>query len=409
MSNPTSLSRRVLLLGGLLAGCQPEAAKRRIDVNWHRQALLEGHLAHWLRAAPLPNGALRSQFGRNWQPKPQAAIDLTGHCRLIVSFVAGAEAGGAPRLLEVARAGGDFLLKHFRDPVHGGFFHQVSPEGQMLADRKRCYGQAFALFALAELARLTQDARWREAAQQAWADIGHGLREPGGGFINETDRRFSPPADGARTQNPLMHLFEALLALAESGEAQGQAGARQLGDFVLRRLLQGLPDGGAQIPEWYDPQWKPLATQAAGGYTDLGHQFEWVHLLNRASELGIAPVYAGVADRLLQFALAKGYDEIEGGCFERLQPEGKIERTKGWWQQAECLQALMVAASAGERRELWRRYEQTLELIQQRLVDAQQGGWRPGVQCRDKVCEDEQPDPYHMVRMHRTALRLGAA
>lgn len=404
-----NLSRRVLLLGGLLAGCQREEAARRIDVAWHRKALLEGHLTHWVRAAPLPGGALRAEFTRNWSPRPQPGVDLTGHCRLIVAFLAGSEAGGAPRLLQLARAGGDFLLKHLRDPVHGGFFHQVGVDGQLIADRKRAYGQAFALLALAELTRVSGEARWREAAVQAWIDIERGLREPGGGFANEAGRNFGPSGESARSQNPLMHLFEALIALAEAGIEQGRIGARALGDFVIRHLMQGLPDGGACIPEWYDLQWKPLPTQAAGGYTDLGHQFEWAHLLIRAGQLGVAPVYGGVGERLLHFALQKGYDEIDGGCFERLQPEGKLERTKGWWQQAECLQALMVAASADPRRDLWRRYEQTLELIQQKLVDPLQGGWRPGVHCKDKGCEDEQPDPYHMARMHRAALRLGEA
>lgn len=407
------LNRRhalALAAGAALAGCEPTRTAQRIDGAWHRQALLQGHLSHWLRVALLPNGACRSAFTRDWRERPNArpSVELTHQARLVAALVAGHDAGLDPRCLPAAESAGRFLLKHLSDPVHGGFFHEVGLDGAMKADAKRGYGHAFALLALSELSRVSPDPAWPAAAFQTWQTLSQQLLDRFGGLVSDADRRFTHAQGDSRTQNPSMHLFEALLSMAQAPQpAMAQAGlegARQMGQWVLSHLVQGQADGGAHVPEWYDAQWKPRTD--SNGYIDLGHQFEWVHLLIDATRLGVSPTLGAVAERVLQFALAKGYDDIEGGCFNRVLPNETVDRGKGWWQQAECLHGLMVAAQATQRPELWRRVDQTLSWVQRTLIDAEHGGWRPGGDCLNRTCEDVQPDPHHMAQMHRAAWRL---
>ena len=406
------LSRRpVLALLATLAACSDPASRgrSRIDAAWHR-ADLDRLLQRWLVHAPQPGGGFQLLFNRAWQPQPQSELELTGQARLVYALAAGHEITGDARYFDAARRGADFLLERFADPVHGGFFHTLAPDGSPRSAIKRAYGHAFALLALAQLYRTGQDARHRDAALKAWASVQTGFFDARGGLINECGRDFKPMGD-ARTQNPVMHMFEAALALADVTADKGvQAGARRLGDFVCYQLLQGQTDGGARIPEWYDTAWQPLATKAAGGYIDLGHQFEWAHLLTTGAAL--SPVYAQVAERVLAYALSAGYDDIDGGCGQRVFPDGaRTDTSKGWWPQAECLHALLVTANASGRNDLWRRYEQTLGLVRDQLVDAEHGGWQAaqGLPCRRADCADEQPDPYHMVSLHRVALQLSGA
>lgn len=393
-----------------LAACDSRSkAERQIDAAWHRSAALEGHLAHWLAHAPRPDGSFRINFGRDWTPKPGQNLEVTLQGRMIYTMAIGYELSQDKRYLQAAVNGGEFLLKKFADPVHGGFFLVLSPEGQVLSDAKRCYGHAFALFGLAHLFRVTKEPRWRDAALEAWHQIERGLGDPTGGFHNQTPRNFLAGPRTPRSQNPLMHMFEAQLALLDAtGDASARDGARRLGDFVVNRLMQGRPDGTACIPEWFDADWKPLPTKEAGGFIDIGHQFEWSHLLLRASALGLSPLYAPVSDRILQYALKEGYDEIDGGAINQTYPDAPPWKSKGWWQQAECLRALIVAATVSGRNELWRRYDQTLSLVQAELVDTEMGGWRPGL-CRRGGCDDVQPDPYHMLGMHMEALRAAGS
>jgi len=418
MSEAATWSRRRLLVAGagswLLAACSERggAAERRIDAAWHRNDMVDGLLRPWMAHAPTVKGFFNTGFDRRWQPKVQEELELSSQCRLVYAFAAGYEITREPRYLDVARKGADFLLKHFSDPVHGGFFHSVALDGTPRSTVKRSYDHAFALLALSEVCRISQDARHREAALATWQTIRFGLLDKSGGPVNEASANFAP-LPGARTQNPLMHLFEALLALHEAtGDSTARQGARQLGDFMTDRLLQGLPEGGARIPEWYDENWLPLPTRAAGGYYDLGHQFEWCHLLAEGARLGVSPVYAQVAERLMHYALAAGYDEIDGGAYQRAFPDSDdVVRDKGWWQQAECLHALLVSASDNNFTDLWRRYEQTQKLIRTELCDFDQGGWRQGTlkTCGQGRCPDEQPDPYHMVRLHLAALRAAGS
>lgn len=403
------IGRRPLLalLAGLAACSDPDGSYRnRVDTGWHRDDL-EALLLRWHSHAPRPDGSFQLLFDRAWKPLPQPELELTGQARLVYAFAAGHEIFPDAGYMKVARRGASYLLERFRDSANGGFFHTVGPDGLPRAGIKRAYGHAFALLALAEVYRVGGDVRFRDAAQLAWQDINRGFTDPAGGLYNECDREFKP-MNGARTQNPLMHMFEALLTLrAATGDQTAEAGARRLGDFAANKLLQGLADGGAHIPEWYDEKWSPLPTKEAGGYIDLGHQFEWSHLLTTAAV--VSPIYAQVAERLLAYAVATGYDEIDGGCSMRAFPDGnKTDTRKGWWQQAECLHGLMVTAQATGRTDLWRRYEQTQALIKNQLVDVEQGGWRAAeaLPCKSGGCKDEQPDPYHMVRLHQAALKV---
>lgn len=403
-----SLTRRGLLalVAGMAACSDPEGSYRnRVDTGWHRDDL-EALLLRWHGHAPRPDGGFQVHFNRRWVAQPQEALELSSQARLVYAFAAAHEFIPDGGYLAVAKRAASFMLLRFRDETHGGFYHAINAEGRPQSTGKFARDHAFALLALAELYRIGGDVRHREAAQQAWLDIDRGFTDADGGLHTECERDFKP-VPGLRSQAPVMHMFDALLALrAASGDKLAEAGARRLGDFAVNKLLQGLPDGGALIPEWYDAAWKPLATRAEGGFVDLAHQFTWSHLLSTGAI--VSPVYGQVAERLLAYAMATGYDEVDGGCAARAFPDGgKTDARKGGRQQAECLRALVVAAQASGRTDLWRRYEQTLGLIKRQLVDAEHGGWfaADALPCQTGACRDEQPEPFPMVRLHQTALK----
>ena len=129
-------------------------------------------------------------------------------------------------------AGADFMLRHFVDATHGGLFWAVSREGRVIDDHKAAYGHAFGLLALSHAFALTADARYRAAAAALWRALRergrderacaalqarHAGLSPCLALYQSTPRDWSSPhgvrPDATRrSQNPLMHLFEALLA-----------------------------------------------------------------------------------------------------------------------------------------------------------------------------------------------------
>lgn len=405
----SALPRRavlVALVGGLM-GCGNNS---RIDTAWHNSDMIDGLLARWLSAAPTPSGFMRTAIDRQWQPKAVQPGYLTEQARLVYSMVIGYEVTQDKRYLDAATRGAEFMLTRFHDAAHGGFFLRVAQDGTVISSAKNTYAHAFALLALSQVARVTGKTRYRDAALLAWRDIDTGLRNPLGGFRGELPRNFSQtgldPNTGS-TQNPLMHLFEALLALHDATQDPvALKGAKSVADFVIYRLLVGSSDGGAYIPEWYDSNWKPLPTREKGGYIDLGHQFEWCHMLLAAEQRGLSDIYSQSSQRLLQFALKEGYDEVDGGIFTKMYPDGTVEKNKYWWQQNEGLRAFMAVAASTGRKDMWRRYEQTIDLVRAQFIDPINGGWYPRSRKQCGGCPDDQPDPYHMTGMHYAALAL---
>lgn len=401
-----------VLLALVAAGCdKAHNAPQRIDPQWHRVTLVDRLLVHWRNVAPTASGFMPTAVDRRWTAAPEQPGYLTDQARLVYSFIIGYEVTRDQRYLDAAQRGADFLLTRFRDPVHGGYFTRVSADGTVVYAAKNTYGHAFALLALSHMFRVTTNPRYRDAALLTWSEIDTWLRHPRGGFRGELPRDFSQAgqAQALGSQNPIMHLFEALLALHDAThDPVALAGAKGIAEFVVYRLLVGTPEGGAHIPEWYDADWKPLTTRDAGGYTDIGHQFEWSHLLRTAEQRGLVGVYAQIADRLLEFAVKTGYDEIDGGVFTRLYPDGTLDRGKSYWQQCEALRAFLVAALPGGQSDMWRRYEQTLGLVRTQFIDGSHGGWYPKA-CERGGCSDGQVEPYHMTGLHHAALSLASA
>ena len=400
-----------LIAAECFAGCDLLADRPfEPDVQWHKQALIDGHLSHWLAVAPSPSGFLQTNVTRNWQRREQKTIDLVAQSRQIYVLLSGYELTGDSRYLDAARAGTDFLLRHFRDPVHGGLFRVVAVDGSVVNDRKSAYGHAFAIFALAHAYRVTKDDRYRDAAFATWQAVSFGLRDSTGGFRVSAARDFAV-TEAPRVLDPVSHLLEAMLALHQAtGCPEALAAVRDVGDFLLYRMLQGRPDGSAFFPESYNSAWEPFP-QRGGGYIDLGHQVEIAYLLDVAGTRGgLAGVYPAAAQRVLDYVLKVAYDEDGGGCYNRAELDGAVTRDKGWWQQSGCLRMLMHFAAVYGKPDMRRRYEQTLAFVRSEFIDAENGGWYPRMksQCARSPCPDEQPDAYHMAGLHREALDIEA-
>ncbi len=405
-----------VLLAITLAGCDGlrDRAERSIDAQWHRSDLVDGVLSRWVHVAPSPTGMMRTVVDRTWTAGDQQAVYLTEQARLVYAMIIGFEVSKEPRYRDAARLGAEFLLTRFRDRENGGFFLRVAHDGKVISEAKNTYGHAFALLALSHMYRVTGEERYRKASVLAWNEINLWLRDDKGAFVAELPRNFSLAGrspQSVRSQNPLMHMFEALLAMHDAtGDPIALEGARVLGDFVVNRLMQGRADGGAFIPEWYDFDWKPLETRELGGYTDIGHQFEWVHLLLSAERRGLPSVYASVAERILNYAVRIGYDEIDGGVYNRLYPDGSLDKRQFYWPQAEAMRAFFSFARASGKSDMWRRYEQTRDLVRMQFVDTKNGGWhaRSSKECARESCQTDQVEPYHMTAMHHAALLQAA-
>jgi mannose-6-phosphate isomerase len=391
----------------LSQGGPPPEAVLRIDAPWFRQSLHDD-LSKILAAAPTASGAFHSRFGRRWQPEPGEVTNATAQGRVLYVLAAGYDLTGDARYRAELRRGADFLLRSFIDRENGGVYQAVGFDGAALDARKLLYSQAFALFGLAHAYRVTRDGRYLRAAAEIWERVRSRMRDAEGGFVAKTDREFAD-ASPTRDQNPIMHLFEALLAMYDAtADPQWLRDAGAVGEFVLTRLVRETPEGKC-IAELYDTRWLALPA-ADGGYVDLGHQAEWAWLLSAGAERGLPARYVDIGGDLLGFAVANGYDRAHGGLFWRIDATGgAVSREKLWWVQSEFLRATLRYAMRHGRTDLREPFEATFAFVRAELVDRENGGWyeSPRSECARTTCADEQPDVgYHVVALYTEALAL---
>jgi len=377
------------------------AAEQQIDCDWFHKAILE-EVAHWRAATVTPSGFLRPSLDREWQPTGRQTATLVSQSRLIYVLATGWELTRDEAYLEAVTKGADFLLEHFRDPEHGGFFYSASPDGEVLDNSKDSYGHAFVIFGLAHAARVTGEERFREAALQTWSEMKAHLRDKAG-FIRPRATRDFSQVRSTNSQNPMMHLFEALLALHDvTGSEEVFNDAKSLAEAIFRKLFQ---EEEGYLPELFDEHWKPLPADRRG-YIELGHQFEWAFLLSRAVEKGFSEDWLDIGDRLLDYGLEVGYDADEGGIFSRGDYEGNARPgPKGWWEQAELLRALAHYAVLRERDDVWDAFAQSLKFVQRNFIDWEHGGWfrsyEPGV---PRAVEEQNKGSVWMVGYHVTGM-----
>ena len=411
---------------GALAGCRPPAtaevsarmANRHVDLEWFRGSFVRDTLAPWLAAAPTECGFFRATHDRQWRPAEKQTATLVSQSRLLFVMRCGFGVTGDDRYRQACLKGADFLLRHFRDEKHGGWCWSAGPEGNVLEDHKSSYGHAFVIFGLSHAWLLTREARFLEAAGRTWDEMKRSLRDGQGGIKPATTRDFSQ-VKGVNTQNPMMHLFEALLVMHEATDSAGDKAAaatvRQdivlLHDFIFGRLFDR---ARGCLPEMYDADWKPLPLEK-GGKVDVGHQFEWAYLLSHAVERGFPKAWLRDGERMLDWGMNAGFDSESGGLFSPADYGGKVDkaRAKGWWEQCEHLRAVMHWAARRRRPDLWPAFEKSLAFVKARMIDAEYGGWYGNYDGRPRTDANSGKGSvwkigYHDAGMYMEALETGS-
>jgi len=349
-------------------GLSHPASKVRdaIDGKWMRSNLIDENLVRWLDASLTENGFLRPNLDNQWKPKKSQFATIVSQGRLLYVFSAAHRLTGEDRYRIAAERGGDFLLKYFGDSLNGGFYWKVSPDGTVSERTKSLYGQAFAIFGLSHAYLATGNDRYRQEAMACWQTCKNKLRDNSGGYFADAQEDFSKP-DG-HTQNPIMHMFEALLALYDAtGSTEILEDVGCIAEFVCNRLL--VVEAGF-IPEEFDSTWTIPAESNGVVWIEMGHQPKWAFLLSEGVERGLPRSYLTKGNRLLDYAIERGYDRVRGGLGE----SGDAKK-KGAWQQAEFVRALIRYADLHDRDDLLPILAKSLKLIQTDFIDPVDGGW----------------------------------
>ena len=375
-----------------------------MDWQWFKSHLVRELLPRWYAAAVTESGFFHAGLSRKWERIGPETATLVSQSRLIFVFSAGHLVTKDPHYRSAAAEGTGFLLSKFKDPHGSGFFWSVDSSGTVLDRTREAYGHAFVILALSTAARIFDREQLLQEASEVLTLMNTRFRDPCGGIIRKMSEHWED-MESRRTQNPMMHLFEAALELTLScrtspATAALERKARDCARNIARFLMQRRDRSGCGcLPEFYDKDWKPLDKEHGGRFS-VGHQFEWAFLLSLAEEKGVETGLLADAEQLLNAGIRSGLDMKTGAVYNE-------KESLGWWEHSEAARALLHFACCRGRTEYLPLAAKVLRFTRKHFLDPAYGGWYEEVTTDGTpLCTDK--GGHYKLDYHHTALCLEA-
>lgn len=326
-------------------------------------------------------GGFRGQIANDLTIDLQAPKGLILNARILWTFSRAFRVLHDRIYLETAQRAYDYLIRCFLDPVHGGVYWMLDHQGHPLDTKKRIYGQAFAVYALAEYASASGDSEPVEHALGIVQLIESAGHDPLQGGYFETcerdwtlafDQRLSDvDMDEKRSMNTHLHLLEAYAALLQVHEdATVHLRLRELLEIFLDRILD---PATRHFILFFDEDWQPRSQKIS-----FGHDIEGSWLLVEAAEiLGDYALLIRTRLAAIQMAQAvcdEGLD-ADGGLMYEANPTGILDTDKHWWPQAEAVVGFLNAWQLSGQQHFFEAAERSWAFIENRIIDHQNGEW----------------------------------
>ncbi len=376
-----------------------------LSIEGCERLLKENILSYWMnRMVDERHGGFLGRIDGNDQGHPNADKGVILNTRILWTFSAAYNQLKEPEYLRMASRAYAYLIEFFVDQELGGVYWMLDMKGNVKDTKKQIYALAFAIYALAEYHKASQD---KEALEQAISLFEliekHSFDAAKNGYMEAYDRNWNllqdlrlsdKDANEVKTMNTHLHVMEAYTTLYEVWPDKVlKTQLRNLIEVFLDRFID--PSGHFHL--FFDENW-----QLKSHHFSYGHDIEGGWLLVRAAEVLTVDELlkrANQAALLLTDGALKGMD-TDGG----LMNEGdslKVEDTdKHWWPQAEALIGLQNAYEISRKEEYLRLRDLSWQFIHTHILDVECGEWHWMVHKDGQVNRNEDKAgpwkcPYH--------------
>jgi mannobiose 2-epimerase len=315
--------------------------------------------------------------------------------------------------LKMARHAYDYLTQRFWDKEHGGVYWMLDAQGRPVNDRKHAYAQAFAVYALSEFYRATQEPESLRLAQQLFGLIEtHTHDRVHGGNIEGCGRTWNQLADlrlsekepdCRKSMNTMLHVMEAytnLLRVWDTPELRSTL------DGILRVHLDHIIDlRSGHLRLFFDDEWRSVSgVETYGHEISYGHDIEASWLLVEAAEvLGDKELLRrsqAAALKIAETVLAEGQYR-DGRLLAAPADEHGAEVE--WWVPAEAVVGFYNAYQLSSQPRFAEASRSNWDFIEAKLVDRTHGDWykrldRAGVPIATSHKIGPWECPYHHSR-----------
>ncbi len=375
-----------------------------------RRELEDNLVPFWLeRVVDNKYGGFIGRMSNDGIIDPKAPKGLILNTRLLWTYSALYRFNKESRCRNMAERAYDYLETCFRDSSHGGAFWEVDYQGHLLDGKKKIYGQAFYIYALAEYYQAFGEPSALERAEQVFELIEmHSRDKTYGGYVEVCnwdwsvagDLRLSDKdMDEKKSMNNHLHLLEAYTNLYRvRPDTRLRDCLTELVNIFDKRIAD--PDTG-HLHHFFDESWQPRSTN----YT-FGHDIEASWLLCEAAEvlsdLNVTSRAQRLALRLAQLTLSEGFEDDGGLCYEG--QDGQVtDRNREWWPQAESVVGFLNACELSGEWLFLKAAQKAWAFIEKYFVDKEHRDWfwridPTGCPDPNEPKVSQWKGPYHSVR-----------
>ncbi len=384
------------------------------------------------------NGGFWSDFDYKWDKEGQQNKMLVSQARHIWTASELALYYGDDNYEEIAAHGYRFLRDEMWDTENGGFYTLLGIDGdslQVLSTGKSSYGNAFAIYGLANYFQVSGDTAALDLAKKTFYWLEENAHDSvyGGYFdvlqqdgswmldVKENDKDYDNfIRKDWKDQNSSIHILEAFTGLYEVWP-----------DPLLKKRLEELlllvrdtiTTEKGYLTLHLQRDWTPVSLRDSSqtyrkehfylDHVSFGHDVETGFLMLEASHvLGRKndTLTAQKAQKMIDHALDWGWDEQNGGFYDGgyyWDASGKrtIEnKAKVWWSEAEGLNSLLLMAQLHPAEKQYENlFVKQWQYIDRYLVDHTHGGWYPeGLDTAPEAVNDAKAQiwkaNYHNIR-----------
>jgi len=360
---------------------------------------------YYPRLVDTVNGGYWTNFENDWTLSPNQDKMLVTQARGLWTSARAAEIfPDNPVYRNAADHGFKFLTRQLWDTAYGGFYQYYYPDSANKTDEsfKLTYGNAFALYGLAQYARINKDPEVLGWVRKSFNWLEKEMYDPiDRGYFNVFLPLENAPVakekmsgwdnTEIKDQNTSIHLLEAFTAAYQV--LPEETVKLRLGE-MLELVRDSMTNERGYLNLFFDRKWQPLSNSDSSkayiirnpglDHISFGHNIETAYLLVDASKVLYGSpdsVTLKVAKKLIDHTLQNGFDADYYGLFDKGyefdagKPE-VFDSAKVWWAQAEAWHAAALFADLyPEEKKYEEAFVKMWSYISKEVIDPQFGGW----------------------------------
>ncbi|XP_044539075.1 N-acylglucosamine 2-epimerase [Gracilinanus agilis] len=300
-----------------------------------------------------------------------------------------------PEILDAAKAGGEFLIRHARvAPPGKKCAFVLTRDGRPIKIQRTIFSECFYTMAMDELWKATGDPRYQREALEMMDQIIYWVRvDPTG--LGQLELSGSPMADSMAVPMMVLNLVD---QLGEDDDKLTRKFA-ELGDWCTQDILKHLQRDGQLVLENVSKDGKEIPG-CLGRQQNPGHALEagWF-LLRHAIRHRNPELKAHIIEKFLLQPFNSGWDTENGGIFyfqdaDKFCPTQLEWDMKLWWPHSEAMIAFLMGYSETREPALLHLFCQVAEYTFERFPDREHGEWFGYLNREGKVALNFKGGPF---------------